>query len=183
MTQPNKTLSDVPSPVVYHLLSNFIVSQLDPIYNLFVEHTPTFVFEDWPSHPPAGLLILMASKPGSLRSWALSQAERCSPLESLDSTSSYVVIFSAIAHCLPITLQDPETPREPPYKPSPLAPPLQMSRIDYPPELWVSIPSLLRLICSPGSLPVLSNLSGINFPSMIYELLRDEAARKSSFLP
>lgn len=97
------TLSNAPSAVVYHMVSNLLILKDPRILKLF--HTrlnPDSLF-DWPSDPPPpGLLLLALDENEGVRRWAKAQVLRCKiiPIAKDKFSKPYLCATSAITHAV-----------------------------------------------------------------------------------
>lgn len=175
-TAQNIGLSAAPSAVVFHALDNIALIQNADIHSLFVERPPTARFKDWPEKPPAGLLCLLASRHTPLRRWAEDQISTCPTLASLSSNDPIFRVSAALVHHLQSLDQDPSSVNG--NNSSLTNAIVDASRFLPPPNLWLAIPRLIRLIAAKDRLEDMRNLDGIDLASLVLGHLHDNDERQ-----
>ncbi|KAF9049605.1 hypothetical protein BDZ89DRAFT_1057486 [Hymenopellis radicata] len=107
-TSPStKSLSDVPSAVVYRMLANFGVFQDERILSIIDKYPPS-VPVHWPLDIlPAGMLLLLLHRNPLVREWATKQAAKCTivpiPNEAFNGPYSEVLKVIAFIYSPPST--------------------------------------------------------------------------------
>lgn len=98
-----RTLSVVPSAVVYHMVSNLSVLRDPRILSVVHSYLPSETFTTWPTDTPSpGVLILMMGKNAEIRQWAKAQGLKCKtvPMPPSKFIGPYRVAVEAIACAL-----------------------------------------------------------------------------------
>jgi senataxin len=100
---PQLTLSNAPSAVVYHMVCNLQILQDSRILSIIRAHSPSDLLPGWPvDPPPAGMLILLVDENPRVRQWAKNQASKCKivPIPKEKFVGPYAVALEAIAHAV-----------------------------------------------------------------------------------
>lgn len=97
---PQLTLSDAPSAVVYHMVCNLEIMQDSRILSLIRDYPPSDLLPGWPiDPPPVGMLMLLVDENPKVRQWAKNQISRCKivPIPKEKFVGPYQVAMDAIA--------------------------------------------------------------------------------------
>ncbi|KAF5338959.1 hypothetical protein D9611_008720 [Ephemerocybe angulata] len=101
MVTDGKTLSDVPSTLLYRMVATWRVFRDSRIQALFHNYTPTRTLFDWPPKrpPPPGILLLLMGKSQAVRDWARKQclSSELALMSSGQFTESYAQALLTMA--------------------------------------------------------------------------------------
>ena len=97
-----QSLSDLPSPILFRLVSNWTAFADARVQLIFQSFPPKIVFTHWPtSIIQPGMLVLLMEETSTTRKWASAQASRfLSPLLATNFTDGHVHALEAIVHAL-----------------------------------------------------------------------------------
>jgi senataxin len=100
---PQIPLSNAPSAVVYHMVSNLQILRDSRILSIIRAHAPSDLLPSWPTDPPpAGMLILLVDENPLVRQWAKNQISKCKvvPIPKEKFVGVYTVAMDAVAHAV-----------------------------------------------------------------------------------
>ena len=99
----NRTLVNVPQPVVYHILCNPSILQEPSILSYLRTSVLPDNFSDWPTDPPPpGVLLLLMDENPDVRRWAQSIALNCRniPIPRDDFIGSFEAMLEMVSSAL-----------------------------------------------------------------------------------
>jgi senataxin len=102
----SRTLSDVPSAVVYRMVSNWTVFKDPRIQSIIHALPPVKPLLGWPTDPmPPGIFILLMHDNPKIREWAYSQTLKCDvvPMPNDQFVGSYIKAIEGIGRALTST--------------------------------------------------------------------------------
>lgn len=159
-----KTLSDVPSTLLYRMVANWKVFSDARIQTLFAHCLPTRIVSDWPmKSPPPGLLVLQMGESKALRDWARKQTLSCelSLLAPHQFTESYSQALMAMVAVV----------SSPTYASSE-----SLLLSTEPPVVWAAFGTMLRLVPVERLMP--SRTQAIDLRHVVSGHLHDTGSRK-----
>jgi SEN1 N terminal len=137
-----KSFSDLPTPVLYHVLAAVPLFESPEIIHVLQEHPPAAISLGWPVAVPPGLLLLVFHEKTEIRTWAQQQLVGCSTVDRDNFLGSYETMFQAVATALTGSLTPSPRP-DSNHKPTrPLGEYFTMS----PSALWSGLHSFLRAL-------------------------------------
>lgn len=95
-----KTFSDLPTPILYHILLSVPLLESSELLQVLQEHPPAFISLGWPTAVPPGLLLLLFHEKTEIRTWAQQQMVGCLPIDKDKFVNSYEVVFQSVATAL-----------------------------------------------------------------------------------
>lgn len=134
-----QTLSDVPSPIVLRMMSNWAIFSDPRIQSIIHSIPPRTVFQDWPTVSiPPGVLALLVEQTPALRQWANSQMSLhpSGPISVDNFTESHMKALEALTYGL--TSRDSSGPSSGPFSF------LNFTRESS--EIWAGLNSALRFV-------------------------------------
>lgn len=163
-TLTGKTLSDIPSTLLYRMVANWKVFSDARIQTLFSHCIPARIVSDWPMRsPPPGLLMLHMGQSKTLRDWARKQTLSCEVglLAPHQFTESYSLSLLAMASVI----------TSPAY-----ASPESLLLSTEPPVVWAAFGTMLRLVPVENLMP--SRMQTIDLRHIVSGHLHDTGSRK-----
>jgi senataxin len=134
-----QTLSDIPSPLVLRMMSNWAIFSDPRIQNIIRSIPPRAVFQDWPSASvPPGVLVLLVEQTSALRQWASSQMSHypSGPTAVDNFTESHMKALEALTYGL--TSRDSSGPSSGPFS--------FLDFVQDSSEVWAGLNSALRFV-------------------------------------
>jgi senataxin len=104
--KPQLSLSNAPSPIVYHMVCNLQILRDPRILSILHARPPSDLLPGWPTDPPpAGMLILLMDKHAQVRQWAKNQISKCKavPIPKEKFVGPYTVAIDIIAQAVSAT--------------------------------------------------------------------------------
>jgi ATP-dependent RNA/DNA helicase, senataxin len=171
-----KTFSDLPTAVLYHILSAVPLFESSELLHLIEEHPPAFISLGWPVELPPGLLLLLFNEKREIRTWAHQQMVGCSSIDKDKFLGSYELVFQSITAALTSGARTPSLQADVNHTAHrPLRKYFTMS----PSALWSGLQSFLRVL--PSTLTESENSTGRAFRHAIIGHLHDKGSRAYTF--
>ena len=97
----DKTLANVPVPVVYHLVSTPVAFRDRVILNLLETKPPLSRIDGWPDlPPPPGFLLLLMHQNGDVRKWVRAHVSQIKVFPKEQFTRPYMMVLRMIVEAL-----------------------------------------------------------------------------------
>lgn len=171
-----KNFSDLPTAVLFHILSAVPLFENLEILQLIQEHPPAFISSGWPVDVPPGLLLLLFNEKREIRTWAQQQMAGCASIDKDKFQGSYEIVFQSVTAALTSGAYTPSLQSDINHAAHrPLGEYFTMT----PPALWSGLQNFLRVL--PTTLMESENSTARVFRHAIIGHLHDKGSRASAF--